>query len=166
MHDERFMKKALEAARQALHRGEFPVACVMAYKEDILVSGARRGTVNEDVNELDHAEMVALRQLTDLNTPAPRDRIMVYTTLEPCLMCYSALILNGIRSVVYAYEDVFGGGTNVDLRQLNPLYASMDVDIVPGILRDESLELLKAHFSDPGNRYLKGSMLARQVLQD
>ena len=84
--------------------------------------------------------------------------------MEPCLMCYSALILAGIGNIVYAYEDVMGGGTGCDLSQLNPLYKNSSVKIVPNILRHESLKLFKDYFVDPANVYLKRSLLAEYTL--
>ena len=58
-----FMGKALDQARQALLEGEFPIGCVIVFKNKIIVSGTRTGTRGANVNEVDHAEMVALRRL-------------------------------------------------------------------------------------------------------
>ena len=33
--------------------------------------------------------------------------------MEPCLMCYAALILAGIGKIGYAYEDIMGGQQRV-----------------------------------------------------
>jgi tRNA(adenine34) deaminase len=57
------MKKALDQAEQALVEGEFPVGCVMVYQGKSLVTGSRKGTIGDARNEIDHAEMVALRHL-------------------------------------------------------------------------------------------------------
>jgi len=46
MNDDHFMKKALELAEGALSQGEFPVGCVMVHREEILVTGTRRGTIS------------------------------------------------------------------------------------------------------------------------
>jgi len=164
MDYEFFMVKALEEARQALSVGEFPVGCVMVYENRVLVTGARHHSLPDKHNELDHAEMLALRRLVDLGERIDRSRVTVFSTLEPCLMCYGAIILNGIRHIVHAYEDVMGGGTNLDLKTLNPFYRDMKITIVPGILRRESLVLFKRFFSDPHNDYLKGSLLAQHAL--
>ena len=45
MDDQYFMGKALEQAEQALAAGEFPVGCVLVYRDKILATGARQGTV-------------------------------------------------------------------------------------------------------------------------
>ena len=85
--------------------------------------------------------------------------------MEPCLMCYSALILAGIGTIVYAYEDVMGGGTGCDLAKLTPLYQSSPIRVVPNVLRSESLKMFKSYFSDPANNYWKQSLLAKYTLR-
>jgi tRNA(adenine34) deaminase len=108
--------------------------------------------------------MLALRQLVDQRWEIDREKVTVFSTLEPCLMCCGALLVNGIRRVVYAYEDVMGGGTSLDFKKLGPLY-NVDLVITPHILRQESLALLKTFFSDPKNDYLRGTLLAEYTLR-
>ena len=84
--------------------------------------------------------------------------------MEPCLMCFGALLIAGIGEIVYAYEDVMGGGTHCDLSQLPKLYSSNPASIVPGIMRAESLALFKTFFSSPDNAYWKNSQLAAYTL--
>jgi tRNA(adenine34) deaminase len=165
MDYEFFMSKALEEARDALNMGEFPVGCVIVYENNVLVTGARHHSGSENQNELDHAEMLALRRLVDIGKKIDRAQLTVFSTLEPCLMCYAALILNDIRHIVYAYEDVMGGGTNLDLKKLNPFYQDMEIKVAPRILRQESLMLFKKFFSDAQNSYLQGTMLAKYTLK-
>ena len=165
LDDQYFMAQALEQASKALAAGEFPVGCVLVYAGEILATGARQGTVGASWNEIDHAEMVALRRLTENENQLDRGRITAFSTLEPCLMCYGALIISGIGRIVYAYEDVMGGGTGCDLSRLNPLYKKSAVQVVPGVLRTESLGMLRTYFADPANHYLRQSLLAEYTLK-
>jgi tRNA(adenine34) deaminase len=158
------MKIALAQARAAFERGEFPVGCILVYRDQVIASGRRSGTAGKRKNETDHAEMIALRQLAQLAVSVEFNQITLFTTLEPCLMCYGAIILSGIRRIVYAYEDVMGGGTGCNLDALNPLYRQAEMTVVADVLRDESLQLLKSYFSDPRNDYWRNSLLARYTL--
>ncbi len=159
-----YMAEALKLARRALDRGEFPVGCVMVYQGDMIATGTRRHTRGNAQNEIDHAEMVALRRLSELAGEIDTGQVIVYCTMEPCLMCLAALIISGIRTIVYAYEDVMGGGTTCSLGQLKPLYSSHPVKIVPDILRKQSLALFKTFFADPHNDYWADSLLAEYTL--
>jgi tRNA(adenine34) deaminase len=161
---EYFMLLALAEAEQALNAGEFPVGCVIADCDRGIATGRRVNSTGSP-NEMDHAEIIALRSLLDSGTAIDRGRLAVYSTMEPCLMCFSTLILNGIHTIVYAYEDVMGGGTNVPLRELNPLYAAMEVTVIPDVLRRKSLELFTKFFSSPNNLYWRDSLLARYTLE-
>ena len=164
MDYEFFMHKALQEAEQALGAGEFPVGCVIVYDNEVIVTGSRHHSAHECHNELDHAEMLALRRLVETSSNIAREKAYVFTTLEPCLMCYSALVINGIRTIVYAYEDVLGGGTDVDLKVLRPFYTVINAEIIPGIPRHRSIKLFKTFFSNPNNNYLKETELAKHAL--
>ena len=165
MDYEYFMKKALDQARNALSAGEFPVGCVVVRKDRILTTGARKGTAGNIPNEIDHAEMIALKRLADLEIHRDNQRIALFTTLEPCLMCLGALILSGISEIVYAYEDVMGGGLSCDLKNLMPLYKNSRISVVPNILRKESIELFQTFFNNSENSYWQGSLLAEYTLK-
>ncbi len=164
MDDKYFMQKALELAKNSLAAGEFPVGCVLVYAERIIAAGSRSGTLGDVTNEVDHAEMVALRQLGKLQKPPEPSKISLYSTFEPCLMCFGAILLSGIGKIVYAYEDVMGGGTQSDLTCLPPLYQTRSISIVPNILRNDSLALFKAYFTNPQTVYWKEGLLATYTL--
>ena len=158
------MKEALREAKEALIAGEFPVGCVMVHEDEIISRGRRINSKPPHANELDHAEIMALRKLFARHPEIDRSNIVVYSTMEPCLMCYVTLLLNGIRKIIYAYEDIMGGGTSLVLKTLSPLYSEMSVTITANILRQESLELFKSFFGDQDNTYWQDSPLARYTL--
>ncbi len=169
------MKKALASARKALENGEFPVACILVSEGRIVGRGDRINSTGTMPNELDHAEILALRDW--IGRGRPGEVFTAYTTLEPCLMCLGALILNGARRIVYSYEDVMGGsaGMNFNLpfsrghhdiqsNQIRHLYENFGDRIKGALLRPESLELFRQFFSNPENRYLKGTVLETYTL--
>ena len=113
-----FMTAALDQATQALEAGEFPVGCVLVHQYRVIASGQRRGTAAGGRNETDHAEMMALQAYYALeNAPDPNE-ITAFCTMEPCLMCLASLVLSGIRTIVYGYEDVMGGAARCDDRRV------------------------------------------------
>ncbi len=155
---------ALDEARNALADNEFPVGCVLTHGNEIVARGRRKSTTLSNRNELDHAEIVALHKLQSNHPDIDPSKITAYCTMEPCLMCYAALLLSQVHTIVYAYEDVMGGGTGVPLTRLTPLYRQKDVLVVPHILRNESLQLFKDFFLNPQQNYWQDSYLARYTL--
>jgi len=164
MNHEFFMHKALQEAQKALLSNEFPVGCVVVSDHRIIATGARMGTAGPGANELDHAEMVALRKLEALDQDRDPSEMTLYATMEPCLMCFGAILIHRIGRVVYAYEDVMGGGTGCALEEMSALYKNSKISIISNVLRKESLALFTAFFSDPQNTYWQNSLLAEYTL--
>lgn len=158
------MSAALDIARQALDKDEFPVGCVVTYEGRIVATGERTNTRHAVPSELDHAEILALRWLETLDPDLDRSRMVLYATLEPCLMCYGAILISGIGTLVYAFEDAMGGGVACDRSLLPSLYRDNDIEIVPGVCRRESLELFQDYFGRPHITYWQDSLLARYTL--
>ena len=163
--DEEYMQEALAEARRALEAGEFPVGCIIVCGDKIVTRGRRSNSRGEAANELDHAEISALTQLLNNHPDIAPEDVTVYATMEPCLMCYTTMLLNGIRRIAYAYEDAMGGGTDLDLASLKPLYQQMKVEVIPQVCRAESLELFREFFNNPDNDYWPDSLLAEYTLR-
>lgn len=161
---EHFMLQALEEAQQALRSKEFPVGCVLVHDNRIVARGRRIHSGSSGRNELDHAEIVALRHLITTHPDINPEHITAYCTMEPCLMCYAALLLSRIGTIVYAYEDVMGGGTGLRLAGMPPLYREAKIEIISHVLRQESLQLFRQFFQDPANNYWQGSYLAEYTV--
>ncbi len=164
MDHEDYMQQALKEATTALDCGEFPVGCVLVAEGKIVASGHRQNSTEGALNEIDHAEVVTLRRLLRERPKTDCSRMIVYSTMEPCLMCFSTMLLSGLRRFVYGYEDIMGGGTNLPLYQLNPLYAGMqaEVNVEAGVLRNECLALFQQFFRN--FPYWQDSLLSRYTL--
>lgn len=158
------MRQALDQARLALEAGEFPVGCVLVRENEIIQSGRRHNSEGTASNEIDHAEMLTLRALLAEHPELDCQGITVYSTMEPCLMCYTTLLLSGVRHFVWAYEDVMGGGTSLPLDQLTPLYKGMqkELELIPAVLRDQSLRLFGQFFQNYS--YWHDSLIAEYTL--
>ncbi len=165
------MMQALGLARESLEAGEFPVGCVLVAGGEIVGRGRRVRSFGPFQNELDHAEMRALADMS--GSRGAVSGVVAYSTLEPCLMCLGGLVLNGVRRIVYAYEDVMGGACGLSLSSVRSragapegpgFYRSLGLEIVCGLMREESRALFAAFFSDPQREYWRGSPLARHAL--
>ncbi|HBT97475.1 MAG TPA: tRNA-specific adenosine deaminase [Desulfobulbaceae bacterium] len=159
---EYFMDIALDEAVAALARGEFPVGCVIVCKNKVVASGGRRDS-GGNAPELEHAEIVALRRLLRETSGFDPSDMTVYSTMEPCLMCLGTLIVNGFRQIVYAYEDVMGGASDLPLSDLRPLYKNIRLEITGGVRRQQSLALFQRFFA-ARPAYLRDSLLARYTI--
>lgn len=158
-HHIKYMRYALELAKNALDNDEFPVGSIIVYKDEIVAKSRRLNSFDETA----HAEMNALSNFYK-NEIKDRSKVTIYSTLEPCLMCFGAILISGIGNLVYAYEDAMGGATSSDLSKMTPLYSSSNLKITKDVLRDESLGLFKEFFKNPLNNYWKDSYLEKYTL--
>ncbi len=170
---EKWMREALKIAQKALDAGEFPVGCVLVGDDKVVGRGGRVNSKGKAQNELDHAEILAIRDWVKKGKPGRE--LTIYSTLEPCLMCTGAILISGIKQIVFAYEDVMGGACGIHLERPlsikgnNVAQYSMyrgGVTILPGILREESLKLFKTFFARDNNQYLKGTALEQYTLKE
>jgi tRNA(adenine34) deaminase len=141
-----FMRLALEQAAAAQANGEVPVGAVLVRGDEVIAIGANRPIASHDPTA--HAEIEALRaggkalgsyRLTDTT---------LYVTLEPCVMCASAIVHARVRRLVFGAWDPRAGaaGSIVDVFALQGL--NHRVDVFGGVLMEESSERLKQFFGE------------------
>ena len=98
-----FMKKAFEEAKYAFYKNEVPVGCVIVNNNDII---SRSSNMVELLNDSTaHAELIAITSAQNSLNSKNLDNCILYTTLEPCLMCYGAIYWSKINTIVYAASD-------------------------------------------------------------
>jgi tRNA(Arg) A34 adenosine deaminase TadA len=71
------MRTALHSARKSLNAGDFPVGCVIADKYGVVCTG-RRINSEKNGNELDHAEIIALRKLHTFQAQSVSSDFSIY----------------------------------------------------------------------------------------
>jgi tRNA(adenine34) deaminase len=139
---ELFMGEALAEARNALARGERPIAAVAVVDEAMVARAHDR--VEESNDPTAHAVVVALREAA---RRLGRDRLgdaTIFATLEPCAMCVGALLESNVETLVYALPNREDGacGSVIQLAQHDGL--GRRVRLISGIRRDEAEELFAA----------------------
>ncbi|KAJ7477225.1 cytidine deaminase-like protein [Mycena galericulata] len=110
-----FMMEAMAMAEEALAAGEVPVGCVFVRGQNIIAKARNR--TNQLRNATRHAELEAIDEILSdpiLTPPGsgtyPLSDTTLYVTVEPCIMCASALRQMGIKEVFYGCaNDRFGG---------------------------------------------------------
>ena len=109
--DRNCLDRAVTLALDAEEAGNLPIGVVIALEEQIISEG-KNSIWHPEKNLHKHAEMEALSRIPQdlINLP---DRMTLYTTLEPCVMCFGAIMLYRIGRVVYGSKDDFGGASAV-----------------------------------------------------
>lgn len=113
------LRRAVALALEAERAGNLPIGAVLVLDDHIVAEGANRMLVPE-YHPGRHAEIVTLGHLPPFLWPRAAE-MTCYSTLEPCLMCMSTLLLHGIGGVVFGARDVEGGAEYL-LRHLPAYY--------------------------------------------
>lgn len=119
--DERFLRHAVELALEAERRGDLPIAAVIVLGEEI-VSAAGNRSFTPSPHPGRHAEVLALAGIPD-GLVARLPEMTCYCTLEPCLMCFGALVLHRMGRVVFGALDPRGGAVSL-VEHLPPYVAA------------------------------------------
>ncbi|MBS4055267.1 MAG: tRNA adenosine(34) deaminase TadA [Thermaerobacter sp.] len=146
MNHEYFMREALVEARLAYELGETPVGAVVVRHNLVIARGH-----NFRENGLDptaHAEVLALRQASQVLGGWRLLDCTLYVTLEPCLMCAGAMVLARLPHLVFGAHDPKAGvvGSVMDVLRHNKF--NHQVAVVDGVLAKECGSLLKDFFSN------------------
>ncbi|XP_019455505.1 PREDICTED: tRNA(adenine(34)) deaminase, chloroplastic-like isoform X2 [Lupinus angustifolius] len=97
--DEMFMKEALLEAKKAADAWEVPVGAVLVQDGKIIARGSN--LVEELRDSTAHAEMICIREASNLLRTWRLSDSILYVTLEPCPMCAGAILQARIDTVVW-----------------------------------------------------------------
>ncbi|TPW15658.1 MAG: tRNA-specific adenosine deaminase [Halothiobacillaceae bacterium] len=102
-----WMQCALELARHAASQGEVPVGAIVVADNQVVAEGWNQPILSHDPTA--HAEIVALRQAGQALRNYRLINTTLYVTLEPCTMCFGAMVHARIQRVVFGAYDVKSG---------------------------------------------------------
>ncbi|KAL0327061.1 UNVERIFIED_CONTAM: tRNA(adenine(34)) deaminase, chloroplastic [Sesamum angustifolium] len=97
--DEMFMREALLEAQKAADNWEVPVGAVLVHKGKIVARGCN--LVEELRDSTAHAEMICIREGSNMLRTWRLSETTLYVTLEPCPMCAGAILQARIDTVVW-----------------------------------------------------------------
>jgi len=149
--DEYFMAKALELARQALEEREVPVGAILVFENKIIAKGYNQVEKLKDATA--HAEMVCISAASNHFDSWRLEDAILYTTLEPCVMCAGAIMAARIKKLVWGAPDLRLGanGSWVDIfAQKHPFHS---IEITKNILMEESADLMREFFKGRRNSF-------------
>jgi guanine deaminase len=146
--DEDFMRLALEKAKQGVLQGQSPFGACIARAGEVL--SCEHNVVWQTTDITAHAEIHAIRQACRKLATIDLSGCVIYSTCEPCPMCFSACHWARIAKIVYgaSIQDARASGfqeLQISNARMKEMGASQVV-IASDFLRDEAVELF--HFFD------------------
>ena len=143
------MRLALDQAQNAWLVGEVPVGAVIVRDtpggRQVVATGYNRPITDHDPTA--HAEIEVLRAAGRSLASYRLTDTTLYVTLEPCVMCASAIVHARVRRLVFGAWDPRAGGAGsiTDVFALPGL--NHRVDVFGGVLMDDCAQLLQEFFA-------------------
>jgi tRNA(Arg) A34 adenosine deaminase TadA len=133
--DKIFLQTTVDLSRDfAEQGGGFPVAAMIVKDDRILAQGVSDGKRHDDPTW--HAETDAIRKACAKLRTRHLDGATLYSSMEPCLMCYGATYWAGIDRVVFA-----AGKEKLDKMHYDGVANSVDVNNL--VRRNRPLKLIR-----------------------
>lgn len=156
--DELFMKRAIELSELAIEHGNEPFGAVLV-KDGVIVY-TNENQIYSASDPTFHAEAGLLRGFCAKTQVTKLSDYTLYSSCEPCFMCSGAIVWTKLGRLVYA-------ASNRDLNQILQkescacsdivfTHSSYRPEVTAGVLRKESLHVLKKYFSSE-NKQSKNS---------
>jgi len=144
MKKEFLMREALVQAKKALKKGEVPIGAVVVLGDEIIGRGYNQPITTKDPTA--HAEIIALKEASNRLDNYRLNEAIIYTTLEPCLMCSGALVHARIKKIIFAAQDTKSGVVVNNGGLIQSEFLNHKVSFEGGILEKQASKLLKDFF--------------------
>jgi tRNA(adenine34) deaminase len=146
------MLRAIDCARQAASEGEVPIGAVLVREGELLGEGWNRTETLCDPGA--HAEMLALKRAAARARNWRLTGAALIVTLEPCLMCFGALLEARVGTLVWGAADSARGASGLWKSGHLDRYPVKDLRVVEGVRELECRKLLQEWFvarrAEPG----------------
>ena len=139
--DEYYMGLALNEAKRAFCHDEVPIGCVIVRNGEVISCCYNQKTLKNIATY--HAEVLAIEKACSKLKTWYLDDCVLYTTVEPCLMCTGAILQARISKVVYgAKNEAFGYLSKLDDHK---------IEVIGHVLDDECSNILSKFFKNKRN---------------
>ena len=139
-----WMRQALEQARMAAACEEVPVGAVLVADGKLLAAAHNQPIRGKDPTA--HAEILVLRQASQIRQNYRLPGTTLYVTIEPCTMCVGALVHARVDLLVFGARESRSGAVVSQQKLLDDSCLNHKVGFVEGILSDSCSELMQSFF--------------------
>ena len=140
MDYEKYMRIALQEAREAELDGEVPIGAVVVGGDKVIAKAHNRTEHLHDVTA--HAEIMAITSAEDYMNAKYLTDCTLFVTVEPCVMCAGAIAWAQLAEVVYGANDEKRGFSKYSSQILHP-----KTKLTKGILAEDCEKIMKDFFA-------------------
>ncbi len=143
--DEKYMRLAIAVTKEGIERGQTPFGSVIVKEGRVIASSHNQVWLDTDITA--HAEVTAIRNACKNLGDIDLSGATIYSTTEPCPMCFSASHWARLDRIVYGatIEDAAKAGFH-ELSIHNTIMKEIggsEIAITPGVLQEECAALFE-----------------------
>jgi len=149
MQDSTFMTQAIALSKLAVEHGNEPFGAVLVKDGEVVYTNENQIYTRHDPTF--HGELGLIRRFCEETGITDLREYTLYSSCEPCFMCSGAMVWVKLGRLVYGasnddLETILGNeGCNCSKMVFDNSFWKPEV--TAGVLREESLEVLKAYFA-------------------
>ncbi len=147
MNDREYMKIAYQEALKTKEIDEVPIGAIIVKDNKIIARGYNQKETKQDVSA--HAEMIAIQEACRVLKTWHLDGCILYSTLEPCMMCSGAIIQSRISKVVYGANGERWHGIS---QYLHDHHFNHYPEVIGGVFEEECSLLISEYFQLKRNK--------------
>ncbi|MBP3461667.1 MAG: nucleoside deaminase [Bacilli bacterium] len=103
LENKKYIKIAYKEALKAYKKGDIPVGCVIVKNDKVIAKAYNKKEKNKIATY--HAEILAINKACKKLKTWHLDDCILYSTMEPCIMCSGAIIQSRIKKIYYSVSN-------------------------------------------------------------
>ncbi|EOL47129.1 nucleoside deaminase [Enterococcus caccae] len=148
--DEKFMKQALELAKDAAKKGNEPFGALLVKDNKVVLTGENQ--IHTESDPTYHAELGIIRDFCSSQKISDLSEYTLYTSCEPCCMCTGAMVWSSLGRMVYS----LGHDELAEIAGFNIMIGSEEIfakspnrpEVAKGVLREIAMPIYINYFQD------------------
>lgn len=146
--DEKFMKQALELAKDAAKKGNEPFGALLVKDNKVVLTGENQ--IHTESDPTYHAELGIIRDFCSSKKISDLSEYTLYTSCEPCCMCAGAMVWSSLGRMVYS----LGHDELAEIAGFNIMIGSEEIfekspnrpEVSKGVLKEDSVPVYVDYF--------------------
>lgn len=146
--DTKFMKRALELAKETVKYGNEPFGALLVKDNKVVLTGENQIHTKSDPTY--HAELGIIRDFCSSQKITDLSEYTLYTSCEPCCMCAGAMVWSSLGRMVYS----LGHDELAEIAGFNIMIGSEEIfskspnrpDVVKGVLKEVVIPVYVDYF--------------------
>ena len=148
--DKIFMKEAIRLSEMAVEHGNEPFGAVLVKDGEIVYTNENQ--IYTAAEPMFHAEIGLMRKFCHDTGIIDLSEYTLYSSCEPCFMCSGAMVWMKLGRLVYGASDKelcsLLGVEGSECSRIVFEKSGCKTQVTGGVLREESMEVLKKYFAD------------------